>query len=429
MSRKKFKSSRSHQPTSERSFYERMFIEEHPTLEQMDLRNTIRGGEDTYIELKVRVTNSEKLAAEIVALANTDGGAIIFGVNDNRRIEGLDDPEEDEAQLREICRTQIVPPVYPYIDKRAFDNGRRIIVLQVDNRRGPHYTQDYRYYLREGATIREARGPEIALLYSRLRPQGYEAVPLIGATLADIDESAFWSYVRELQGEFFHHQNYPTGNVLREMRLAVEQSNELVPTVAGMLLFGRVAALREKFPRSRLRLTRFSGQTLPAPVVEQIEDSGNLAWLFERAVKFIERYADLWDGAANAKPPRREKAPINARANYHRSVIVEVLSNALIHRDYAVREQPLIVNIFDDRLEVVNPCESNNILTVKAILAYGVAQVLNPRLKAIFTSSAYGLPGVKGGFLQLRRTTYRYTQREPRLVITTTEFQVTIYAG
>jgi hypothetical protein len=31
--------------------------------------------------------------------------------------------------------------------------------------------------------------------------------------------------------------------------------------------------------------------------------------------------------------------------------------------------------------------------------------------------------------LQLRRTTYRYTQREPRLVITTTEFQVTIYAG
>ena len=60
----------------------------------------IRGGEDTYLELKVKLSNSEKIAQGIVALANTDGGTIIFGVNDQLRIEGVSNPEWVQAELR-----------------------------------------------------------------------------------------------------------------------------------------------------------------------------------------------------------------------------------------------------------------------------------------------------------------------------------------
>src|SRR5687767_956592 len=113
MGRKKLRPPRSRrEPTSERSFYERLATDNN-NLDRLDLISIIRGGEDSYIELKVRLTNNEKIAAEIVALANSGGGAIIFGVNDNRRVEGLDDPEQVEEELREICRTQMFPPVHP----------------------------------------------------------------------------------------------------------------------------------------------------------------------------------------------------------------------------------------------------------------------------------------------------------------------------
>src|SRR5215470_20058579 len=98
-------------PDSERSLFEQKLNGRYSrTLDRNDLLNLIRGGEDTYLEFKIRLVNTEKITAEIVALANAGGGAMVFGVNDQRRIEGLDDPEEVEEQLIEICRAAIKPP-------------------------------------------------------------------------------------------------------------------------------------------------------------------------------------------------------------------------------------------------------------------------------------------------------------------------------
>jgi predicted HTH transcriptional regulator len=63
-----------------------------PATTRTELLRLIRGGEDTYLELKVKLSNSERIAQGIVALANTDGGTIIFGVNDQLRIEGVSNP-------------------------------------------------------------------------------------------------------------------------------------------------------------------------------------------------------------------------------------------------------------------------------------------------------------------------------------------------
>src|SRR5215831_1234882 len=121
MARRRF-SRHQRQSDSERSFYEQTIYTSH-TLHRQEIINLIRGGEDTYTEFKVRLSNSEKITAEIVALANTGGGAIIFGVDDQRRVEGLDNIEAVEEQLVEICRHNIQPPIVPFIDKVAFDNG------------------------------------------------------------------------------------------------------------------------------------------------------------------------------------------------------------------------------------------------------------------------------------------------------------------
>ena len=114
----------------------------------------IRGGEDTYLELKVKLSNSERIAQGIVALANTDGGTIIFGVNDQLRIEGVSNPEWVLQELGRICREDVVPPVVPLMDVIAFDSGKRVVALDVHGKRRPYRTRDGRFYLRFGSEKR-----------------------------------------------------------------------------------------------------------------------------------------------------------------------------------------------------------------------------------------------------------------------------------
>ena len=152
-----------------RSLYEQAAYTSH-TLHKQEIINLIRGGEDSYTEFKVRLSNPEKITAEIIALANTGGGAIIFGVDDNRRIEGLDNIEAVEDQLVDICRNQIVPPVIPFIDSVAFDNGKRIVVFETHGAQAPYCTRDGRFYVRLGSIKQEATREELMALYHRQSP-------------------------------------------------------------------------------------------------------------------------------------------------------------------------------------------------------------------------------------------------------------------
>lgn len=416
-------------PDSERSLFEQKLSGRYSrTLDRTDLLNLIRGGEDTHLEFKIRLVNTEKVTAEVVALANSGGGAIIFGVNDQRRLEGLDDPEQVEEQLIDICRNQIKPPILPRIDKVSFDNGTRIIVLQVDERRAPHQTPDHRYFIRIGSTKREADGNEIAALFARSRVASFEDMPLFEAAIEDVDEALVWSYIRDLEGEAFREPaGFPTAAVMRDLRLAADLGARIVPSLAGFLLFGRSAAVERALPQSSISLTRFSGTDANSPVVERCDFAGNLTSVFDRSLQFIRRYADLWD----ARPPRAGHSgnggadPVRARANYSSDAVIEALSNLLAHRDYSISGLRSRIFIFDDRVEFINPCRTNSV--AKKSVEYGATAQSNPRLHHIFTSAEYGMERARHGIPALRRAHYAFTRREPRISLLGDEFRLELY--
>src|SRR5438034_11564243 len=161
MARSSFRSSQRHEPVTERSFQEYLYSSGAPQTNRTELMRLVRGGEDTFLELKVRLSNSERIAQEIVALANTGGGVIVFGVNDQMRVEGIEDGENVQDELVRICREEIVPPIVPFIDRLAFDNGRRIIALEVVGKRRPYRTRDGRFFMRIGSDKREASPDEL----------------------------------------------------------------------------------------------------------------------------------------------------------------------------------------------------------------------------------------------------------------------------
>ena len=105
-------------------------------------------------------------------------------------------------------------------------------------------------------------------------------MPALGATIADIDEAHLWSYLREFEGGAFEEATvvgYPTADVLeRDLLLANSDGREIVPTVAGLLLFGRDERVAELLPRAAVTATRFSGDSPQSPVIERVKIAGNL---------------------------------------------------------------------------------------------------------------------------------------------------------
>jgi ATP-dependent DNA helicase RecG len=435
MARRKFRGNQRHEPVTERSFQEFLASSPAPQTSRTELMRMVRGGEDTFLELKVKLSNTEKIAQEIVALANTGGGVIVFGVNDQLRVEGLDDAEGVQEELVRICREEIEPPLVPLIDRVAFDSGRRIVALDVEGRRRPYRTRDGRYFIRFGSEKREASREELSALMDDARPLRYENVPVMGASVDDIDEAHLWSYLREFEGDAFDEAtaaNYPTEDVLRrDLLLAASREGDAVPTVAGLLLFGRDERVTELVPRSNVVAARFAGETTQAEMVERVTLSGNLHTLYEAALRFVSRYADLWETRPRRNTQEAEAADdgvVVARSNYHKGAVSEGVANALIHRDLALRDIPTRLHIFERSIEIINPRRTNGFapLAQKAI-RYGIPQRLNPQLAAIFSSPAYGLALTRGGLPLLLRSARTFSGQRAELRAFNDEFRLRLY--
>lgn len=433
MARKRFRSSQRHEPVTERSFQEYLYSTAAPQTSRTELMRLVRGGEDTFLELKVKLSNPERIAQEIVAMANTGGGVIVFGVNDQLRVEGIEDGESVQDELVRICREEIVPPLIPFIDRIAFDNGRRIIALDINGKHRPYRTRDGRFFIRIGADKRETSPEELSLLLDDSRPLLYENVPALLATLADIDEAHLWSFMRGFEGGAFDEasiKDYPTGEILeRYLMLATNSRDEVVPTVASLLLFGRDQSVATLLPRASLIATRFGGDNASAPVIERVELQGSLATIYESALRFTSRYVDLLD----ARPARVTAAaiadePVAARANYHARAFAEALANALTHRDLILRDVTTRLHIFDRSIEIANPRRSAGFApTALKAIRYGVPQRLNPLITAMFTSPAYGLNLPTGGLPRLLREARAFSGRLPEIVAFNDEFRLRLH--
>ncbi len=435
MARRRFRSNQRHEPTTERSFQEYVFSTAAPQTNRVELLRLVRGGEDTFLELKVKLSNPEKIAQEIVALANTGGGIIVFGVNDQMRVVGVDDAEQVQEELVRICREEIKPSLMPFIDRVAFDNGRRIVALEIDGKRRPYRTRDGRFYLRIGAEKRETTPEELATLLDDSRPLRYESVAALGGGFSDIDEALVWSFVREFEGDAFGEagaSGYPTISVLeRDLLLTTGDNGETAPTVAALLLFGRDPRVTELMPRAAVSATRYAGDSVQAPVIEQLRLTGNLFTLYESMHKFIARYCDLWQTRPrNQRGSDVAESPVPARANYHEAAVNEAVANLLVHRDLALREPQTRVNIFDRALEFINPRRSIGFASVaQKAIRYGVQQRLNPQLASIFCNRAYGLNLPNAGLPGLMRNARQFSNRRVDINAINDEFRLRMYGA
>ena len=430
MPRRKFRHSRPHEPSADHSFQEYLHNQPLQSTTRTELLRLIRGGEDTYLELKVKLSNPDRIAQGIVALANTDGGTIIFGVNDQLRIEGVSNPEWVLQELTRICREEIEPPLVPMIDTIAFDSGKRIVALDIDGRRRPYRTRDGRFYMRFGAEKREVAREELSLWLDELRPLGFENIPLQTVTDQDFDDALLWSFASGFDDNSPNRTLYSTSDFLRkDLILAVGQGDEFFPTIAALLLFGKNDRVAELLPRSNVTVARFSGDNGTAQLIEAVEVKGNLLTQYETVLEFVKRYVDL-----GKDPPKRKLAlvgdtVVHPRGRYHFYSVSEALINALMHRDLALRDIRTRINIYDNAIELINPRRTNGFSPpASRAIRYGITQRLNPQIAAIFTRREYGISVPHGGLPIVLRQSTRFSGRKPEIYIANDEFKLKVFA-
>jgi predicted HTH transcriptional regulator len=96
-----------------------------------DLRRLVTAGENTYIEFKREIPSAEKIAREISAIANTHGGTLLVGVDDDGSIVGVQGYEEQEYLLDLAVNQLCEPAVSIEVEIVSVSRKRDVLVVSI----------------------------------------------------------------------------------------------------------------------------------------------------------------------------------------------------------------------------------------------------------------------------------------------------------
>ncbi len=108
------------------------------TMSRQDLKNLIATGESSFLEFKHKVASPEKIAREIAAFANTNGGTILIGVSDNGEMVGTESYMEEEFWL-EAAAKLCVPEIDIHMELLNIGNKDIVIVDVPEAEKKPIY--------------------------------------------------------------------------------------------------------------------------------------------------------------------------------------------------------------------------------------------------------------------------------------------------
>ncbi|MBK9098112.1 MAG: ATP-binding protein [bacterium] len=107
------------------------------------LLELIEEGENLQCEFKRHFTTPEKIAREMIAFANTKGGYMIFGVDDDREVVGVDSEKAESEMIKDAADNFCEPPLKYSIDFIEV-YGKEVVVVSIpESDYKPHRLQDY----------------------------------------------------------------------------------------------------------------------------------------------------------------------------------------------------------------------------------------------------------------------------------------------
>lgn len=288
------------------------------------------------------------LVAAVVCLANTEGGIIYLGVEDDGTITGLHRKHQNIAGLSALIANRTNPP----ISVRATilqEDGQRVAVIEVPKSLRLVATSEG---LLQRRRLQADGKPQCVPFYpsefdSRQSDLGlldYSAYPVAGATLTDFDLLER-ERLRQLIDRYKGDTSLIglTDNELDgALGLVRTVAGQRVPTVTGLLLIGKETAIREYLPTYEVAFQVLDGTQV------RVNDFYHTPLL-----KTFERVMEQFEARIEEDEVQWGLFRIPVPTYDHRA-FREALVNALVHRDYSTLGA-VYVRLQNDTLSISNP--------------------------------------------------------------------------
>jgi predicted HTH transcriptional regulator len=112
-------------------------------MNRRQLLELIEEGENIQCEFKRHFTTPEKIAREMIAFANTKGGYMIFGVDDDKEVVGVDSEKSESEMIKDAAENFCEPPLIYSIDFIEVYGKEVVVVSILESDNKPHRLQDY----------------------------------------------------------------------------------------------------------------------------------------------------------------------------------------------------------------------------------------------------------------------------------------------
>lgn len=368
-------------------------------------------GTDTHsVEVKSSVPKLPRSVVETLsAFANGNGGLLVLGLDEragHAPVPGFKASDIREA-LAGACADKMHPPLRPEIHIVPVE-GALVVAARIDPLRPidkPCYVKERGVYqgsyIRTGDGDRRLSNYEVDRLREEHRQPKWDEEVVEEATAADLDPRLVEGVLarqRTLRPQL--SASGSSEDVLQRLRvLRKDPDGELRPSLAGLLALGSFP--QEFFPRLTVTFAVYPGAT-KATVIEGRERlldsltlSGSIPQLVRDAVAAVAR--NMRVGAIVEGAFRRDVP------DYPLPAVREAVTNALMHRDYSdlAKGTQVQLNMYVDRLEVLNPGGLYGTVTIDTLGKPGVSSARNQRLTALLED----VPFPDGGMVAENRGT------------------------
>ncbi len=345
-----------------------------------EIDRLLANGENSRVEFKSDKIRPESLAKEIVALANTHGGIVLLGINDDGEVVGTTRENLDEWLSDTVIGRYTPPSIIPLIEHFRYDADRSVTVITIEDTYGKPFSVREKdretVYIRIGSVSRIATRDQIIRLCSASGLSSAESLPVPRSSLSSLDEVRLERYFIDI----LHEPDMPKSKdewvvKLKNLGFMTEGLRDSsLCTIAGLVLFG--IKPRNFLKQAGLRLMVFDSTdkqyqaiqdtVIDAPLIgrysreygNQLIDEG----IIEKCLSLIRQYITLESDHIdeNFRRPLKWCYPYEA--------VRELLINAFAHRDWT-RSNEIELVIYSDRIELTSPGALPNSMTVEKMIA------------------------------------------------------------
>ena len=326
----------------------------------------IAQGETITVEFKSWIkANSMKerinlVVPELIAFANSKGGTVYLGIEDNGEVTGC----SGKYELQNICESiyeKTRPPMFTDIEEFDYQE-KKIIAISVASDGNTYATTDGRCLKRLGKNSKPYYPDEMSHIYSVSQTPDFSSQVIAESSVDDINLMVVYSLKEKLKIRDADSTLPELDDMafLRDFGLTAEDNGQVKLTIAGLLFVGKDTSIQRLLPQAEVIYLHYDK--------ENLEEYNSRLDMKQPIITVLDRLTEKVQNDNKIQNVQIGLFRLEI-ADFSEKVFQEALLNALSHRDYQ-QLGAVYVKHYPDKIVIENPGGFLDGITEKNIITH-----------------------------------------------------------